>query len=427
MGKVWVAYHHRLKTRVAVKFVHDKVTGDNIAEAIKRFEHEASTAAQIKSPHVVQVFDSGLSTEGEPYIVMELLEGQSLGDRIRLGGTVGWSDGAIIIAQVARALTKAHELGIVHRDIKPDNIFLCRADDGVNCKVLDFGIAKQTRLPAMGGLTTDGKIVGTPEFMSPELVLDDRAVDYRADLWALAVVMYVAITGQLPFSGKTLGQLCLNLVNTTPQPPSRLRKDLPPGADAWFAQALHRHANERYSSAREMAVSFAAVLGGGAARSDLASPTLTLDIDTERQFAASADPPTVPTLIRRRRITRPLKAALAAAGVAIVTLAVVVLGGSSEVPRAVQSQAAERAFEVASQMVGAEPSDEPAAKEAPAAATVSPIAAPMDHPRSTPAVAAAGAAASAKSKAAPAAKQAPGAKEAPAASGKRRGKDVLGF
>jgi serine/threonine-protein kinase len=412
MGKVWVGYHHRLKTRVAVKFVHEKITGDNPGEAIKRFEHEASTASQIKSPHVVQIFDSGVTAEGEPYIVMELLEGQSLGERIRTSGPLSWNEAATVIAQVARALTKAHEIGIVHRDIKPDNIFLCRSDEGLHCKILDFGIAKQTRLPAMGGLTTDGKIVGTPEFMSPELVLEDRMVDYRADLWALGVVMYSAITSQLPFTGKTLGQLCLNLVNKRPVAPSQIRADLPPGADSWFAKALHRQSEQRYASAREMAVTFAAVLGGVTV-SALASPTLTLDLDTQRQFAAAADPPT--RQIRRRAIS--MRAVLAIASVAAVAAAVAVLVRSDERARTAQSSAADRAVEAASGLTS--PPASSASGSAPAAhATASAKPAPAGSP-------AAAASPASVARAASATASAPANDPKPA--GKMRGEKELGF
>jgi serine/threonine protein kinase len=331
MGKVWVAYHHRLKTRVAVKFVHDKVTGDDVAEARARFEQEAAMAAQIKSPHVVQTYDSGITSDGAPYIVMELLEGQSLGDRLRGAGPLGWSEAAVVIAQVARALTKAHELGIVHRDIKPDNIFVCRNDEGPVCKVLDFGVAKQTRLPAMGGLTTDGKIVGTPEFMCPEMVLEDRPVDYHSDLWALGVVMYVSITGQLPYSGKTLGQLCLNLVNRRPTSPSLLRMDLPPGADEWFARALHRDAAQRFGSARDMAVSFAGVMGNAGTVTDLNSPTLLASAlpNSSREPRSSRPPPSFPTSSPSnggaRSLPKALMAGLSVLAVGLLVGAAIVL------------------------------------------------------------------------------------------------------
>ncbi len=256
MGKVWVAYHHGLHTRVAVKFVADSIREDG-DEAIKRFQLEARTASQIKSPHVVQTFDSGVSRFGAPYIVMELLEGDTLQDRIRQQGPLSVPEATKVLTQVGRALSRAHEQGIIHRDIKPANIFLTRSEGSIFCKVLDFGLAKQTRLPAMGGLTTDGKLVGTPEYMSPEQVLENHDVDYRADLWALAVVIYVSLTGHMPFSGRTLGQLCLNLVNKPPKPPSVHRVDLPHHIDAWMARALNRNPDKRFASARDMVAAFA--------------------------------------------------------------------------------------------------------------------------------------------------------------------------
>ncbi|MBM4376882.1 MAG: protein kinase [Deltaproteobacteria bacterium] len=385
MGKVWVAYHHRLRTRVAVKFVHEKAAGEDSGEALRRFEQEAALASQIKSPHVVQTYDSGATSDGEPYIVMELLEGRSLGDRLRNEGPLGWSDAAVVVAQVARALTKAHELGIVHRDIKPDNIFLCRSDEGLFCKVLDFGIAKQTRLPAMGGLTTDGKIVGTPEFMSPELVLEDRSVDYRADLWALAVVLYVSVTGQLPYQGKTLGQLCLNLVNKRPPAPSLLRSDLPPGADTWFLRALNRDAKQRFGSARDMALTFAEAGGANAARADLQSPTLlasTVSSSLAPPRRSIAPPPDLglpalpetPTIVRRR-VAKPLLATLAVLALGLVVGAVTVLSGggaqhASPVAASPASPGREEAIDDEGDPVGkldaepaAAPSSEPSATQ----------------------------------------------------------------
>ncbi len=280
MGSVWVAYHHLLHTQVAVKFVSDKL-GDDTAEAIKRFEHEATVAAKLTSPHVVRTFDNGLTPDGVPYIIMELLHGESLGERLRRLGYIDMVEATMVLTHTALGLTEAHELGVVHRDIKPDNIFLCEADNGFLCKVLDFGIAKQTLLPAMGGLTTDGKLVGTPEYMSPENVLEDRAVDYRADLWSLAVVMYQALTGQLPFGGSTLGQLCLNLVGTTPTKPSQLRADLPPRIDAWFARALNRDAKMRFKSATEMSETFAKL------DDHVAFHMVVLNENTERHLSSS--------------------------------------------------------------------------------------------------------------------------------------------
>jgi serine/threonine protein kinase len=330
MGSVWVAFHHRLQIRVAVKFVSARL-GEHTAEALARFEQEASTASQIKSPHVVQVFDSGISQEGWPFIVMELLEGENLGERLRRAGRMSLQEAATVMAQVARALTKAHALGIVHRDIKPDNIFLCRTDElasspgqsplGITCKVLDFGIAKQTQLPQMGGLTTDGKLVGTPEYMSPEQVLDDRVVDFRADLWALAVVTYVSLTGRLPFEGRTLGQLCINLVQRTPPAPSTLRGDLGPGVDAYFQKALARDPTQRFPTARAMAESFAALVDAPGFVIDLGGNTgLAVTREEGELRRVLSTPPPGPRRGTRWAIATGVVGALAVAGVGFVAL-----------------------------------------------------------------------------------------------------------
>jgi serine/threonine protein kinase len=349
MGSVWVAFHHRLQTRVAVKFVSARVA-ENTPEALARFEHEASTASQIKSAHVVQVFDSGISQDGWPFIVMELLEGENLGDRLRRTGPLSLPEAAQVIAQVSRALVKAHALGIVHRDIKPDNIFLCRIDElasspgqsmhGIACKVLDFGIAKQTRLPKMGGLTTDGKLVGTPEYMSPEQVLEDREVDFRADLWALAVVMYVGLTGRLPFEGRTLGQLCINLVQRTPPLPSSLRPALGPAVDAWFARALHRNREQRFESARAMAESFAALVDTPGFVVDLGGNTgLAVTREDTTGMRAVLAPPPAPNKSRWAAVA--LAALAVAAGGTFVALRSPAPGGSTpSVERAVAGAAA---------------------------------------------------------------------------------------
>jgi len=327
MGSVWVAYHWRLQTRVAVKFVSDRLS-EGTEEALARLEREASAAAQIKSPHVVQTFDSGVTSTGAPFIVMELLEGESLGDRLNRAGPLELEEAATVITQVARAVGAAHDAGIVHRDIKPDNVFLCQTDDGLFCKVLDFGIAKQTKLPAMGGLTTEGKLVGTPEYMAPEQVLEEGEADFRSDLWAFGVLMYKSLTGELPFSGKTLGQLCLNLVGSRPRPPTILRPTLPGWVDLWTERVLNRDPFKRFGSAKEMATAFAArAIGDDGmtirdhARS-MPPPPLTTE-DTDNHFGSSLA--TVTQTAAARRLSTPVIAALATVGLVLVVTAGVVL------------------------------------------------------------------------------------------------------
>src|SRR5262245_31536554 len=166
MGSVWVAEHLTLKTLVAVKFM-----AENFAQspgAVARFEREAVAAAQIKSPHVVQVFDHGVDESGVPYIVMELMEGEDLAHRLAAVGHLSPMQTAQIVGQVCKALSKAHAAQIVHRDIKADNIFLVQSDDDVFVKVLDFGIAKRHDDAPSSHLTSTGAVVGTPHTMSPE-------------------------------------------------------------------------------------------------------------------------------------------------------------------------------------------------------------------------------------------------------------------
>jgi serine/threonine-protein kinase len=260
MGSVWVAHHETLRTDVAVKFVERELM-DNDPSAVERFKHEASASARIKSPHVVQVFDHDFTDDGAPYIVMELLEGETLEERLRRS-PLSLAEATIMVTHVSKALGRAHRVGVVHRDIKPANIFMCTHDEEVYFKVFDFGIAKQQELPELDGLTNPGLIIGTPEFMSPELFSNRKNVDQYADLWALAVVAFYALTGELPFAAETLGELCTNLLVKDVPKITSLRPELPETLDAWFEKALAKEAGDRFADARELGKSFlSAVIG----------------------------------------------------------------------------------------------------------------------------------------------------------------------
>jgi serine/threonine-protein kinase len=252
MGSVWVARHLALHIDVAVKFIREEV-GRERPDTLTRFEREARAAARIKSPHVVQTFDHGVTDEGRQYIVMELLEGEALHRVLQRRGPFPLAIVVEIVVQVGRALTKAHELGIVHRDIKPENVFIAQADDGIFCKVLDFGIAKDTPIPELRGVTKPGTALGTPAYMSPEQIVSAAAVDHRADLWALAVTAYQLLTGTLPFEGQNLGQLCTRIIKSDFRPPRELVPELPEAIDDWFTQAFARETAQRFASARALA------------------------------------------------------------------------------------------------------------------------------------------------------------------------------
>jgi len=249
MGAVWVAEHLGLKTEVVVKFIAPELADK--AEVAARFEREAAAAAQVKSPHVVQVLDHGTNAEFGPYIVMELLEGQDLGTYLKANGRLPVREVAVMIGQVAKALGRAHSAGIIHRDIKPDNIFLCDAEGGeVFVKLLDFGIAKAT--DRIGGTqTTTGQVMGTPYYMSPEQLLGET-IDARTDIWALGVCAFEAVTGTRPFRGETIGALTLQIHKDLPHA-SQLVPDVPVAFDEWFARCCAKDREARFSNARDAA------------------------------------------------------------------------------------------------------------------------------------------------------------------------------
>jgi serine/threonine-protein kinase len=258
MGSVWVADHLTLKTQVAVKFMAAELAGN--ADALARFSREAAAAARIKSPHVVRVFDYGVS-EGTPYMVLELLEGEDLASLLRRRGALDPREAAEIVSQAAQALEQAHAQGIVHRDIKPGNIFLSPSGGEVFVRLLDFGVAKAPELE-FSTKTVTGATLGTPYYMSPEQVFAKGPVDASADVWALAVVAYECITGVLPFEGDTLAALGVAHNSGKFRPPSTFRRLGSANLDAWFFRAFAVERSARFPSARELAETLKAVTGG---------------------------------------------------------------------------------------------------------------------------------------------------------------------
>ncbi len=255
MGSVWVADHLALETEVAVKFILPEMLASGKGDPLERFRQEAKAAAKVKSPHVVQMFDQGVMGESTPYIVMELLHGESLGERLKRDGRLPAAEVVEVVQQTARALGAAHERGIVHRDIKPDNIFLVQSGGAVFCKVLDFGIAKRTDQSVEDSKTATGLVVGSPQYVNPER-LQGKPTDHYADLWALSVVAYQALTGKRPFDGDTLTALCLQICAGIHDPPSAVDSTCHAALDAWFRKALAPHAHERFASAVELAARF---------------------------------------------------------------------------------------------------------------------------------------------------------------------------
>jgi serine/threonine-protein kinase len=252
MGSVWSAVHLGLGQRVAVKLISKRYATSR--EARQRFDLEAKAVAQLRSRFVVQVYDNGETAEGTPYIVMELLEGESLDHRIQSRGPVAVDQAVRIIGQVGRALTRAHSLGIVHRDLKPENIFLTRGedDDGEIAKVLDFGIAKIKTSETSDSATRTGAVLGTPLFMSPEQARGLKSVDHRTDIYSLGMVTYMMLTAQAAFSGESFGDI-LVAICTQPLPTiHHVAPWLPPGLDTWLKRVCAREPADRYNSIDEL-------------------------------------------------------------------------------------------------------------------------------------------------------------------------------
>ncbi|MFT3775918.1 MAG: serine/threonine-protein kinase [Minicystis sp.] len=261
MGAVWVARHLQLDSRVAVKFMDAGFAGSPAARV--RFEREAKAAAQLQSPHVVAIYDYGIEV-GTPFLVMELLQGEDLGTRLKRLKTLSLPTVAGIITHVARALRLAHDTGIVHRDLKPGNIFLTSNDDSEIAKVLDFGIAKMMGLTASVDEdvpTKTDQILGSPQYMSPEQARRSRDVDHRTDLWALGVIAYRAITGKLPFAGESIAEVLVKICTEQAPPPSSHMPDLPLTIDRFFERALAKLPEHRFQSAPELSAAFARAAG----------------------------------------------------------------------------------------------------------------------------------------------------------------------
>jgi serine/threonine-protein kinase len=248
MGSVWRAEHLDLGAPVAVKLIDPFLasSGDGLA----RFHREAQAAAALRSPHVVQILDRGIDpSTHQPFIVMELMEGESLAARLAREGRLSPAETCRVVSHIARALSRAQQAGIVHRDLKPDNVFLVRNEEEEIAKVLDFGIAKSEQHLGQNVQTRTGAMMGTPYYMSPEQIGGAKGVDLRTDIWALGVIACECLTGRRPFDAETIGALTLRIC-VEPMPVPSALGDVPQGFDAWFARAAAREPAMRFQSAR---------------------------------------------------------------------------------------------------------------------------------------------------------------------------------
>lgn len=268
MGVVWCATHITLGHQVAIKFLLRSIMSSNDAKL--RFEREAKLAARLgeASRHITRVIDHGVTDDLVPYLVMELLRGESLSARLKRERRIPLIVATRIVQQLARALHVAHSAGVVHRDLKPANVFLCNPEQGdeVEVKLLDFGVAKATA-ESEDEQTGQGQILGTPSYMSPEQIISEKPVDARSDLWAVAATVYRMVVGRSPFGSGPIQEIALRIMSTEAIPPSQVISELPHELDMWMQRGLAKDPEERFQTARELADFLGVVAGvtsGGA-------------------------------------------------------------------------------------------------------------------------------------------------------------------
>lgn len=252
MGVVLLARHLQLDEFVAIKLPLSTVLES--ADAISRFLREARAAVKIKSEYVARVSDVGTLETGEPYIVMEYLQGQDLATLLRQRGQLPVEQALEFVLQACEALAEAHALGIVHRDLKPANLFCIRRADGVLAvKVLDFGISKASSAGFDATLTRTGTLMGSPLYMSPEQLISARDVDARSDIWSLGIILFQLLSGRAPFNGETLPALSMAIAHAPPESLRSLRPELPTGLERVVLKCLEKDRERRYRDVGELA------------------------------------------------------------------------------------------------------------------------------------------------------------------------------
>ncbi|MGH7269223.1 MAG: serine/threonine-protein kinase, partial [Polyangiaceae bacterium] len=253
MGSVYEGENILIRRRVAIKVLH-RSPGDD-GEAVRRFEREAQAAGEIGNDHILDVLDIGSLPDGDRYLVMEFLDGETLAQRIKRFGQMKAEQIAPIAQQFLTALVAAHGAGIIHRDLKPENIFILRSKAGRAdyVKLIDFGISKFSRPFEDGGrrMTRADAVLGTPCYMSPEQARGTADTDVRSDIYSCGVILYEAVTGRLPFEGQSFNDLMFKIALSDAPSPRSLVPTLDPEFAAFIERAIARDPASRFPSAQD--------------------------------------------------------------------------------------------------------------------------------------------------------------------------------
>lgn len=258
MGRVYEGRHAQSRQKVAIKILHEDVAKDRVA--VERFKREFETAAELQSPHVVKVIDFGETGDGSFFLTMEFLHGEELGGLLRREGPQPVARALRILCQIALGLDDAHASGVIHRDLKPDNVFLVSTPEGDLVRILDFGSVK-LQMETGPKLTAFGTTLGSPYYMSPEQAMGKADVDNRTDLFALAAITYEMLSGRIAFDGPAVAQILMKIVNEMPAPLSSVRAGSPPSLDDVIERALAKDKRKRHEGTLAFAADVLGALG----------------------------------------------------------------------------------------------------------------------------------------------------------------------
>lgn len=251
MGVVFEAQDEALQRKVALKVVRSDFATNR--EAVLRFLNEARAAATLKSEHVARVLDVGELDNGLPFMVMEHLEGADLAAVLQQAGTLPVHQAVDFVLQACEALAEAHKAAIIHRDLKPENLFVAKGPDGLAViKVLDFGISKRLK-GDVGNLTNPASNVGSPLYMSPEQMKSPSDVDARSDVWSIGAVLFQLLTGQSPYAGNSIPEICAKVLSQEPPLPRDLRPEIPEELELVVLRCLQKEPDDRFDSVAELA------------------------------------------------------------------------------------------------------------------------------------------------------------------------------